>query len=255
MQASVTKVPALVGERDRLIGGEQLHDDVDALGEQLARLALVEPDHEGVGGQRPRPESEHEAAPREMVEQHGPFRDPQRIVIADAHHARAEFDVPGSLGGHPDEDLRRRDDLGSRRVVFADPRLVPPQPVEVLNQRQVSFQGQGGVVTSRVKRCHEDAEPESLTHDVPFRVSHAAPRPYVTPKGAQSPNTHTSTEARPRLAVETGDTARSPERARHRNIRRWFVAACRKMGRCHMQAAADRCCSRLRRHRLRAEAR
>jgi hypothetical protein len=60
--------------------------------------------------------AEHHATPRQVVEQHDALRHPERIVIAQAHHAGAEPDVAGALGRDGDEDLRRRDDLAACRV-------------------------------------------------------------------------------------------------------------------------------------------
>ena len=97
-------------------------------------------------GKRPGSEAEHEAAPGQVVEQHGPLGDPERVVIADADHAGAELDVAGPLGGRGDEDLGRGDDLAAGRVVLADPGLVPAQPVEVVDQLQIALERQRRVL-------------------------------------------------------------------------------------------------------------
>jgi hypothetical protein len=52
-------------------------------------------------------------------------------------------------------------------VVFADPRLVEPDAIEVLDELEVTFQGQRRVVARRMERRHEDAEPQSLAHSMP----------------------------------------------------------------------------------------
>jgi hypothetical protein len=39
-----------------------------------------------------------------VIEEHRPLANPERVVIAHAHHTGSEFDVPGSLGGNRDED-------------------------------------------------------------------------------------------------------------------------------------------------------
>ena len=96
VEPGVAQVPAVVAEGQRLVARQQVHDDVDALGQQVPGLVLVETDHGGVGRERPRPQAEHEATAGQVVEQHGAFGHPERIVIADADHAGTELDVHGS---------------------------------------------------------------------------------------------------------------------------------------------------------------
>ena len=168
MQARLAQVPAVVLERDRLIVTQQAHDDVGALREQLAGLALVEGDHGRIGRQRTRAEAEHEPTAGEMVEEDGSLGDPQRVVVADADHAGAELDVAGSLRRDGDEDLGRSDDLGTGRVVLADPRLVPAEAVEMLDQLEIPLERQRGVLARRMKRRHEDSEPQTVRHRIPL---------------------------------------------------------------------------------------
>ena len=128
-------------------------------------------------GSEPGPTPEHEPAPRHVVELHRPLGDHVRVVVGDADDARAELDVLGPLGRGGDEDLRAGDDLGAGRVVLADPRLVPAEPVEVLDQLEVAFDGERRVLAGLVERRHEDAEAESVGHRVTpaFCVSCRAP--------------------------------------------------------------------------------
>jgi hypothetical protein len=150
--------PATVVERDGIVAAHQPDDDIDGVLEELARLRHVEPDHLRIAGQRPGSQPEHEPPACHVVELHRTLRHPQRVVVAGAHDPRAELDVAGALGSGGDEDLRRGDDLGAGRVVLADPRLVEPQPIEVLYQLQVVVQQHCRVLTRRVERCHEDTE-------------------------------------------------------------------------------------------------
>ena len=167
MQAGVAQRPPLVLEVDRVVGPQQLHDDVDALGQQLACLALVEADHGRVGGQRTGAEPQHEPAPGEVVEQHGPLGYPQGVVVADADHPGAELDATGAGRGGGDEDLGRGDDLAAGRVVLADPRFVEIEPVKVLDERQIPLEGQRRVLAGGVERRHEDAESQTVGHACP----------------------------------------------------------------------------------------
>ena len=63
-----------------------------------------------------------------------------------------------------DEHLRGGDDLVAGRVVLADPGLVEAQRVEVLEQVEVSLEGEGGVLSDRVERGQEDAEAQGPVH-------------------------------------------------------------------------------------------
>ena len=73
----------------------------------------------------------------------------------------AEADVPRALRGGGDEHLGRGDDLVAGRVVLAEPGLVEAELVEVLDELQVAFERQGGVLAHGVERGQEDAELES----------------------------------------------------------------------------------------------
>ena len=68
------------------------------------------------------------------------------------------------LGGDGDEDLGGSDDLGPRRVVLADPGLIPAEPVEMLDQLEVAFERQRRVLPRLVERRHEDPEAEMVGH-------------------------------------------------------------------------------------------
>ena len=105
MQPRVTQIPAIVLERDRLVAGEELRDDAHPVFQKPAGLALLQADHDAVGRQRARAETEHGTPLSQMVEQHDAFSYPQRIVIGHADDAGAELDVTGSLGGCGDHDF------------------------------------------------------------------------------------------------------------------------------------------------------
>ena len=81
MQPRVAQIPAIVLERDRLVAGEKLRDDAHPVFQQPAGLALLQADHDAVGRQRARTETEHGTPLSQMVEQHDAFGHPQRIVI------------------------------------------------------------------------------------------------------------------------------------------------------------------------------
>ena len=97
VQACVAQVPAVVLEGDRLFGGEQPHDDVQALFQQWPGLGLRQADHDAVRRQRARAQAEHHTAAGQVVELHDALGHPQRVVVADAGDARAQLDVLGAL--------------------------------------------------------------------------------------------------------------------------------------------------------------
>jgi hypothetical protein len=57
-----------------------------------------------------------------------------------------------------DEDLRGGDDLVAGGMMLAEPGLVEPELIEVLDQLQVALEGQGRVLAHGVERGQEDAE-------------------------------------------------------------------------------------------------
>ena len=115
-------------------------------------------EHVRVGRQLAGPAAEHGAAAREVVEQHEAVGEQQRVVVRQGVDAAAEADVLRPFRRGRDEHLRRRDDLVAAGVVLADPHLVEAEPVEVLDQLQVAFECERGVLTRRVERGHEESE-------------------------------------------------------------------------------------------------
>src|SRR4051812_1691187 len=82
------------------------------------------------------------------------------MVVGQRAHAGAEPDVFGAAGGGGDEDLGGRDQLPAARVVLTDPRLLVPEPVEMLDQLEVALEREGRVLARSVEWCEEDAEPQ-----------------------------------------------------------------------------------------------
>ena len=133
----------------------QLHDDVERLVE-LAPLVLgLEPHLDRIVDERARPDAEHGAAARHVVELHQPPGDGERVVIGQRDDAGAEADVAGALRGGGDEHLRAGDDLEAARVVLADPGLVIVQPVEMDQQLHVALERQQRVLVEGMKGSKE----------------------------------------------------------------------------------------------------
>ena len=66
-------------------------------------------------------------------------RQDQRMVIGKGAHPSPQPNVTRAPGGRGDEHLGRRDDLESRRMVFADPRLVVSEYIQQLDQLEVAL--------------------------------------------------------------------------------------------------------------------
>ena len=79
-------------------------------------------------------------------------------MIRQRTDAGAEFDVFGAFGDGGDDQLRRRNQFGSGRMVLADPRFVVAQRVEPRNQLEISMEKKGGINTSAVHRREKYAE-------------------------------------------------------------------------------------------------
>ena len=153
--------------RDRPVALEQGHDRVERLVHALALRAGLDAHHVGVRHERPGPAPQHGAPARHVVELDEAVGDEQRMVIRQAGHARAEHDVTGALGGGPDHDLRRGDQLPARGMMLADPRLVVPEVIEPLDQLHVAGEGERGILAHAVEGSQEDAELHSaVRHDV-----------------------------------------------------------------------------------------
>ena len=120
----------------------------------------VDAEHLGVGGELPGP-TPKDTRPRVRWSS-CTMRDgeDQRVVVGERGHPGAEAEVLGALGGGGDELDRVGDDLPAGGVVLADPRLLDAELVEVLHQREVAVEGEGGVLVRGVERGEEDPEPQ-----------------------------------------------------------------------------------------------
>ena len=147
------------GLRAHRLAGEQAHHDVEIGLEQFAGIGRCEADHRRVGGQRSRSHAADNAAVGEVVEQHQPVGDPQRIVVGERNDAGAESDFFRPFGGRGDEDLRRADDFAAGGVVFAEPHFVEPECVDMFDEFEVTLQRQRRVGACAMERRDEIPEP------------------------------------------------------------------------------------------------
>src|SRR3972149_1203102 len=74
-------------------------------------------------------DAEHDASPREVVEEDHAVGDVKRVVVGDGDDAGAEADVLRALAGGGDEDFGAGDRLPATPVMLADPRLVEAEVV------------------------------------------------------------------------------------------------------------------------------
>ncbi len=167
MQAGLAQLEPVGLERHRLLAAEQLHDRVEGLVHPGALGDRLDAHHVGVGDERARPDAEHGAAARHVVELHEALGDHQRVVVGEARDPGAQHDVTRALGGGGDEDLGRGDQLPAGGVVLADPHLVVAEVVHPLDQLHVPAERQRGILADLVEGSQEDAELHAF-------VSHAA---------------------------------------------------------------------------------
>ncbi len=60
---------------------QQAQDDGEGLLHAIALIGRVDPEHEGVAGQGPGPDAEHDPTLGEVVEQHEALGDHERVVV------------------------------------------------------------------------------------------------------------------------------------------------------------------------------
>src|SRR2546421_12410475 len=92
-------------------------------------------------GSEPGPGTEHHAPAGQVIEQHDALRDPQRIVVGEADHARAKLDVTRALGRNRDHDFWRRADLRTGGMVLTKPCFIVTEAVEPSDQIKIVLQG------------------------------------------------------------------------------------------------------------------
>ena len=107
-----------------------------------------ESDHGGVGRERTGPDAQHHAATGQVIEQREAIRDPQRIVIGQRDHTRAELQVAGLGGDMGDEQHRIANDLDAARVMFTEPGFVIADVIQQLDDFDIALQCIGRVVIS-----------------------------------------------------------------------------------------------------------
>ena len=100
-----------------------------------------------------------------MVEQHHALGHLEGGVVGHRHHAGAQLDAAGPLGGGRDHQVGGGDDLPAAGVVLAEPVLVETKVVEPLAQVQISLELQRRILPVGVERRLEQAEPQSSMHE------------------------------------------------------------------------------------------
>ena len=76
----------------------------------------------------------------EVIQQHQPVGDPQRVVVRERDDPGTEPDPLGPFRGRGDEDLWRADDFAARRVMLPDPRFVETQRIKVLDELEITLE-------------------------------------------------------------------------------------------------------------------
>ena len=178
MQPCVAHLEPVGLHGDRLFAFQQPHDGVHRLQHARTLRAGFDAEHVGVGGQRARPAAHHRPAARHVVELHEALRHHERMMIRQAGHAGAEFDVLGAFGGGGDDQFGQGDQFPAGGVMLADPGFVVAQPVQPLEQLDIAVDRQRRVFPDPMERCQEDAELHAAMGHVP--VLHVScRRPHV----------------------------------------------------------------------------
>ena len=154
------KPVGLVG--DGLGLGQKALNEGHRLVHHLALPGGINTQHVGVGAQSAGPDAEHDASARQVVEQDEAVGDHERVVVWQADDAGAEADVAGAFGRRGHEHLGRGDGFPAGAVVLADPGLVVAEVVEPLEQLEVAFQSQGGILAEPVEGSQEDTKRQPL---------------------------------------------------------------------------------------------
>src|SRR6185295_3106406 len=102
--------------------------------------------------ERARPDAEHGAAEREVIEHDHAVSEDERVMVGQRGNARPEAYVPSPLGGSGDESLRRGDKFVAGGVVLTHPGLIERQMVEELDELKVAPQGVRRVLPDTMER-------------------------------------------------------------------------------------------------------
>ncbi len=94
-------------------------------------------------------------------------------MIWQANNPGAEFDIFGTFRGGGNKQFRGGDSLPAGAVMLADPRLIKAEIIKPLQEFEVAFESQRGVLTQRVEGCHKNAEGHA------FRKCHIQNSPWL----------------------------------------------------------------------------
>jgi hypothetical protein len=127
---------ALVGNA---LAGEESFQDADCFVLAVAQKHVVDAEGPRVGGQGAGAGAENHAAEGHVVELHDPLRDVEGVVVGQRNDACAKSDALGALGCNGQEQLRRGDHLPAGGMMFAAPKLIEAQFIEMLGQFQIAL--------------------------------------------------------------------------------------------------------------------
>src|SRR6516225_5482314 len=99
-----------------------------------------------------------------MVEEDDALSHPQRIVIRNADHAGAEFDVTRALGRRRYHDFRRGGELGASGVMLAEPCLIIAAAIQPLDEIEIALQCERRVDAGFMEGREKNAEAQALAH-------------------------------------------------------------------------------------------
>ena len=99
-----------------------------------------------------------------MVKEDDALSDPQRVMIRNADHPGAEFDVTRALGCRRYHDFRRGGELGASGVMLAEPRLIIATAIQPLDEIEIALQCERWVDAGLMEGREKNAEAQALGH-------------------------------------------------------------------------------------------
>jgi len=97
-----------------------------------------------------------------MIELNNALGHIEWMMIGQGHDTGAQFDTMATLACCSQKHLWRRNHFPTGRMVFATPKLVKTQFVELLNQIQITLKLQHGVFANGMVGGKEGAEFQSI---------------------------------------------------------------------------------------------
>ena len=136
-------------DRDRVIAGEQVHENCCILFQRITLLRRMNTKHGSIRGQRPWPQAKHNPTTCKMIQHRKAICDPEWIVIRQRNNACAKPDVFCLRRDMRNEHHRITNRLCTARVMLTNPCFIKPDTVHQLHNLGVALQRIGRIVIHR----------------------------------------------------------------------------------------------------------